>query len=43
MEDSSEWNPGYWRNGNIFIPYEKRYFCDKTKLIYNKQCNCCKN
>lgn len=50
MED---WNPGYWKVskeglGEIWIPYEKKWFCNENKVIHSSEneknnCKYCKN
>ena len=32
---NDEWNPGFYNKDNDFIPYEKRWYCNKNKIKYN--------
>jgi hypothetical protein len=50
MDAWDEWNPGNWTltaTGPVFVPYEKRWYCNETKRIHgNKKevenCKYCK-
>ena len=50
MKEWDDWNPGYWKPGKglgeIFVPYEKKWYCNENKLIHNskeevKNCKYC--
>jgi hypothetical protein len=40
MIEWDNWNPGYWKLaglGEIFIPYEKKWYCNTNKLIHSSK------
>jgi len=34
---SNQWNPGYINNNNIFVHYEKKWFCNTNKIIHQNE------
>lgn len=45
---STEWNPGFYDKWGNFYPYEKKWYCNKNKVIHQSEkeknnCQHCKD